>query len=61
MNDDLTELLYGSEDSAERGIACYDPDNMNLSYVTRTSDGTEVELLLKYEDSLLAEIILQTL
>ena len=25
------------------------------------SDGTEVELLLKYEDSLLAEIILQTL
>ncbi len=61
MNDDLTELLYGSEDSAERGTACYDPDNMNLSYVTRTSDGTEVELLLKYEDSLLAEIILQTL
>ena len=61
MNDDLTELLYGSEDSAQRGAACYDPDNMNLSYVTRTSDGTEVELLLKYENSLLAEIILQTL
>ena len=61
MNDDLTELLYGSEDSEQRGTACYDPDNMNLSYVTRTSDGTEVELLLKYEDSLLAEIILQTL
>ena len=34
---------------------------MNLSYVTRTSDGTEVELLLKYENSLLTEIILQTL
>ena len=34
---------------------------MSLSYVTSTSDGLQVELLLKYENNLLTEIILQTL
>ena len=61
MKDDLTEVLYGSEDTVPRGTACYDPDNMNLSYVTETSAGLQVELLLKYENSVLTEIILQTL
>ena len=61
MKDDLTEVLYGSEETVPRGTACYDPDNMNLSYVTETSAGLQVELLLKYENSVLTEIILQTL
>ena len=61
MTEDLTELLYGAEDAVPRGTACYDPENMSLSYVTETSSGLQVELLLKYENSVLTEIILQTL
>ena len=61
MTENLTELLYGAEETAPRGAACYDPDNMSLSYVTETSAGLQVELLLKYENSILTEIILQTL
>ncbi len=61
MKDDLTELLYGTEDTVPRGTACYDPDNMSLSYVTDTSAGLQVELILKYEENSLKEIILQTI
>ena len=33
---------------------------MNLRYVTETADGLQVELLLKYEYNILAEIIIHT-
>ena len=58
--DDLTEILYGSEDTVPRGTASYGLDDMNLRYVTETSAGLQVELLLKYENNILTEIILQT-
>ena len=61
MNEDLTELLYGSEETAPWGLAFYDPDDMSLRYVTATSAGTQVELILRYENNLLKEIILQTI
>ena len=61
MADDLTELLYGAEDTVPRGTASYDPDDMSLRYVTDTSAGLQVELLLKYENNILTEIILQTI
>ncbi len=59
--EDLTEMLYGTEDTVPRGTACYDMDDMSLRYVTETSAGLQVELLLKYENNILTEIILQTL
>ncbi len=58
--EDLTEILYGSEDTVPRGTASYGLDDMNLRYVTETSAGLQVELLLKYENNILTEIILQT-
>lgn len=61
MGEDLTELLYGSADSAPRGEANYNPDDMSLRYITATADGRQVELLLKYENNFLAEIILHIL
>ena len=61
MGEDMTELLYGDESTASWGKACYDPDDMSLRYVTETSAGIQVELILKYENNLLAEIILQTI
>ena len=62
MGEDMTELLYGTEDTAPRGMACYDTASgeMSLQYVAALSDGTEVELLLKYEDNRLSEIIIRT-
>lgn len=59
--EDLTEILYGSEDTVPRGTASYGLDDMNLRYVTETSAGLQVELLLKYENNILTEIILQTI
>jgi len=58
MGENLTELLYGSTDSAPRGEANYDPDDMGLRYITDTADGRQVELLLRYENAMLTEIIL---
>ena len=58
--EDLTEILYGSEDTVPRGTASYGLDDMSLRYVTETSAGLQVELLLKYENNILTEIILQT-
>ncbi|MBO4471887.1 MAG: hypothetical protein J5841_09035 [Clostridia bacterium] len=60
MSDDMTELLYGTEESASYGTASYDPSEMNLRYVTETADGLRVELLLKYEYNVLTEIIIHT-
>ena len=62
MAEDLTELLYGTEGSAPWGAASYDfaSADAGLRYVTDTSAGIRVELLLKYENNVLAEIHLQT-
>ena len=60
MNEDLTEVLYGTEGTAPWGKASYNPDDMSLHYVTETSAGFQVELILQYENNLLKEIILQT-
>ena len=61
MSEDMTELLYGTEGTASYGIANYDPSEMNLRYVTETSGGLQVELLLKYEYNILTEIIIHTI
>ena len=47
---------------APYGLAEYgNGDEMILRYVTRTMSGPEVELLLRYEDTVLTEITLHTL
>ena len=61
MAEDMTEVLYGTENIAPWGFATYDPEDMTLRYVTDTAAGIEVELLLRYENNLLAEIILLTM
>ena len=62
MEEDLTELLYGTEGKAPWGFASYDSSGgeMSLRYVTATDSGMEVELLLRYAETYLTEIILQT-
>ena len=62
MTEEMTELLYGAEGSGEYGLASFDYDagEASLRYVTE-ADGTTVELLLKYEQNLLKEIILHTI
>ena len=62
MTEEMTELLYGAEGSSEYGLASFDYDagEASLRYVTE-ADGTTVELLLKYEQNLLKEIILHTI
>ena len=62
MTEDLTEALYGTEGTAPWGAASYDftSGDTGLRYVTDTSAGTQVELLLKYENNVLKEIFLQT-
>ena len=61
MTEEMTELLYGAEGSGEYGLATFDYDagEATLRYVTEAG-GTRVELLLKYEQNLLKEIILHT-
>ena len=61
MAEDLTEVLYGAEDTAPSGFASYDfsSGETGLRYVTDTTAGIRVELLLKYENNVLTEIILQ--
>ena len=59
--EDMTELLYGDGVTAPWGAAVYDPADMSLRYVTATEEGTEVMLILRYEDNYLTEIMLQTL
>ena len=60
MSEDMTELLYGTEGSASWGFASYDPEEMILRYVTETQSGLRVELILRYTEHYLTEIILQT-
>ena len=62
MTSEMTELLYGAEGSAEWGLASFDYTDGEafLRYVTE-ADGLRVELLLKYEQNTLKEIILHTL
>ena len=60
MSADMTELLYGTEGSASWGFASYDPEEMILRYVTETQSGLRVELILRYTEHYLTEIILQT-
>ena len=61
--EDLQEVLYGTEDAAQWGTASYDfsSGETGLCYVTDTAAGIRVKLLLKYENNVLSEIILQTL
>ena len=63
MTEDLQEVLYGTEDAAQWGTASYDfsSGETGLCYVTDTAAGIRVKLLLKYENNVLSEIILQTL
>ena len=60
MADDMTELLYGTEGTAPYGVASYNPDDMFLRYVTATQDGLQVELILRYVDNYLTEILFRT-
>lgn len=60
MDEDMTELLYGTEGTAPYGVAFYDFSAMTLRYVTDTPEGVQVELLLKYDNYFLTEIILHT-
>ena len=56
------EILYGTEGQAPWGAAEYgDGTEMALRYVTRTERGEDVELMLRYRDTVLEEIILHTL
>ena len=56
------ETLYGTVGKAPYGLAEYgNGDEMILRYVTDTLSGPEVELLLRYENTVLTEIMLHTL
>ena len=56
-----TELLYGTPGEAPYGMAEYKGNEMILRYVTKTMSGDEIELLMRYEETVLTEIILHTL
>ena len=60
MAEDLTEVLYGTEDTVPRGLANYNPGEMTLRYVTDTEAGLRVELILQYENTTLSDIVLRT-
>ena len=56
------EVLYGREGQAPYALAEYGTgDEMVLRYITDTLSGTVVELLLRYEGTVLTEITLHTL
>lgn len=62
MAEDMKELLYGTEGVAPWGSASYDPSygETVLQYVTSTQDGIQVELILRFVENYLKEIMLQT-
>lgn len=62
MTEDMTELLYGEEGGASWGFASYDPSGgeTSLRYVTTTQSGLKVELILRYVENYLTEILIQT-
>ena len=60
--DGTRETLYGTEGRAPFGTAEYgDGSEMTLRYVTPTLGGGDVELILRYRDTVLSEIILHTM
>ncbi len=63
MAEDMTELLYGEMDGENWGFASYDPSDgeTSLRYVTTTKDGLQVQLILRYVENYLIDIMLQTL
>ena len=63
VDENMTEILYGMENIGQRGFANYDTGSgeTSLRYVTPLSAGGEVELLLKFEQNTLTEIILHTI
>ena len=63
MEENQTELLYGTEGIAPWGFASYgeSSEEMVLHYVTAVEDGTEVMLILRFKDNYLTEIMLQTI
>ena len=57
QTDGVTELLYGEDGKAPYGFADYaGNDGMTLKYVTKTSDGRTIEMLLSYEYTALNSI-----
>ena len=56
-----TELLYGTPGEVPYGLAEYKGNEMILRYVTKTMSWDEIELLMRYEETVLTEIILHTL
>ena len=56
-----TEVLYGTAGQAPYGLAEYLGNEMILRYVTETLSGEEIELRMRYEETVLTEIILHTL
>lgn len=55
--DGIDEVLYGDENSVNRGIAQYNVDGeSSLRYTTETENGTQVVLLLRYAMNVLEEI-----
>lgn len=62
MAEDMTELLYGELDGENWGFASYDPSDgeTSLRYVTTTKDGLQVQLILRFVENYLTEIMLQT-
>ena len=56
-----TEVLYGTPGTAPYGLAEYGGDEMILRYVTETTSEEQVELILRYQETVLTEIILHTL
>ena len=63
MEENQTELLYGTEGIAPWGFASYgeSSEEMVLHYVTAVEDGTEVMLILRFKDNYQTEIMLQTI
>ena len=58
-SDGLDEILYGDENSVNRGVAQYSmTGESTLRYTTETGDGTQVVLLLRYVLNSLDEIMI---
>jgi len=60
--DGTSEVLYGTVGQAPWGLAEYgDISGMTLRYVTPALGREDVELILRYQDTVLTEIVLHTL
>ena len=57
--DGISEVLYGTENTVPRGTVLYvGDDGMTMRYVCEVSGGRQVELLLRYTQNELSEIII---